>query len=83
MPMTGVARALETGESRGMVKALVDPDTEQIFGAAALGMEGGEIMAMFEIAMMGKLRYPALRDGIFAHPTLAELMNNLFSRFKE
>jgi pyruvate/2-oxoglutarate dehydrogenase complex dihydrolipoamide dehydrogenase (E3) component len=83
MPMTGVARALETGETRGMIKALVDPDTEQILGAAALGMEGGEIMAMFEIAMLGKLRYSVLRDGIFAHPTLAELMNNLFSSFKE
>lgn len=82
MPMANVARALEMGESRGLVKAVVDADSEQILGAAVLGIEGGEIMAMFELAMMGKLRYPELRDGIFAHPTLAELLNNLFSSFK-
>jgi pyruvate/2-oxoglutarate dehydrogenase complex dihydrolipoamide dehydrogenase (E3) component len=79
VPMTSVARALEVDESRGMVKAVVDADTGQILGAAVLGLEGGEIMAMFEIAMMGRVQYAALREGIFAHPTLAELLNTLFS----
>ncbi len=82
MPMSYVARAIETGRTRGMMKALVDPDTEQILGAAILGYEGGEIMSMIEIAMMGKLPYTALRDGIFAHPTLAESLNNLFAEFE-
>jgi len=44
-----------------------------------LGVEGGEIMSMLELAMMGGLTYTALRDGVFAHPTLAESLNNLFS----
>ena len=79
MPMTHVARAIEMDESRGLVKVVVDADTEEILGAAALGIEGGEIMAMFQLAMMGRLRYPVLRDGIFAHPTLAELLNNVFA----
>jgi pyruvate/2-oxoglutarate dehydrogenase complex dihydrolipoamide dehydrogenase (E3) component len=78
LPMSRVARATESGDQRGMIKAVVDTHTHQILGAAALGLEGGEIMAMFEIAMMGRLPYTALREGIFAHPTLAELMNNLF-----
>jgi len=38
---------------------------------------------MLEISMMGKLPYTVLRDGIFAHPTLAESLNNLFSSFEE
>jgi pyruvate/2-oxoglutarate dehydrogenase complex dihydrolipoamide dehydrogenase (E3) component len=80
--MTNVARALEMAETRGMVKAVVDADTEEILGAAVLGIEGGEVMAMIQLAMMGKLRCSDLRDGIFAHPTLAELLNNLFSGFK-
>jgi len=83
MPMNYVARALEVDESRGFMKAIVDADTSQILGAAVLGIEGGEIMAMLEIAMMGKLPYTVLRDGIFAHPTLAESLNNLFSSFEE
>ncbi len=79
MPMANVARALETGESRGTVKAVVDADTQQIVGAAVLGLEGGEIMAMFQLVMMGRIRYPVLKDAIFAHPTLAELLNNVFA----
>ncbi len=83
LPMTSVARALEVDETRGFMKALVDPDTDQILGAAVLGLEGGEIMSMLEIAMMGKVPYTALRDGIFAHPLLAESLNNLFFAFED
>jgi pyruvate/2-oxoglutarate dehydrogenase complex dihydrolipoamide dehydrogenase (E3) component len=79
IPMNYVARALELDEPRGFMKALVDPDTQQILGFAVIGIEGGEIMAMLQMAMMGKLPYPLLRDAIFAHPTLAEGLNTLFS----
>jgi pyruvate/2-oxoglutarate dehydrogenase complex dihydrolipoamide dehydrogenase (E3) component len=78
MPMTWVARALETAESRGFIKIVVDPDTEQVLGAAVLGIEGGEIATVIQIAMEGKLKYTALRDGIFSHPTLSEALNNIF-----
>jgi pyruvate/2-oxoglutarate dehydrogenase complex dihydrolipoamide dehydrogenase (E3) component len=83
MPMNYVARALELDESRGFMKAVVDADTGQILGAAVLGIEGGEIMAVLEVAMIGKVPYTVLRDGVFAHPTLAESLNNLFSTFHE
>ena len=79
MPMTKVARALETDETRGFIKALVDAGTGQILGGAVLGIEGGEIMSMLQLAMMGKLPYNVLRDAVFAHPTLAESLNNLFT----
>ncbi len=78
LPMTGVARALETGETRGFMKALVDPASGQILGCTMLGVEGGELMSMLQIAMMGKLPYSVIKEGIFAHPTLAESLNNLF-----
>src|SRR5262249_33664412 len=70
IPMSWVARALETDESRGFIKAIVDAETERIIGCAVLAIEGGEIMSMLEIAMMGKLPYAVLEDAIFAHPTL-------------
>ena len=82
MPMTQVARALETDETRGFMKAIVDAGTNQILGAAVLGIEGGEIMSMLELAMMGRLPYTVLRDAVFAHPTLAESLNNLFAHFE-
>jgi pyruvate/2-oxoglutarate dehydrogenase complex dihydrolipoamide dehydrogenase (E3) component len=78
LPMNAVIRALETGETRGFMKAIVDADTQQILGCAILGLEGGEMMAIIQTAMMGNLAYTALRDGIFTHPTLAEGLNTLF-----
>ncbi len=79
MPMTSVARALEVDETRGFLKVVVDSATNQILGAAVLGLEGGELMSMLQIAMIGKVPCTALRDGVFAHPTLAESLNNLFT----
>jgi pyruvate/2-oxoglutarate dehydrogenase complex dihydrolipoamide dehydrogenase (E3) component len=83
LPMSLVARALEVDEPRGFMKVLVDGTSDEILGAVVLGIEGGELMSMLQIAMMGHLPYTALRDGIFAHPTLAESFNNLFARLHE
>ncbi len=82
MPMSRVARALETDEPRGLMKAVVDSETDKILGCAILGLEGGELMSMLQLAIMGNLPYTALRDAIFAHPTLAESFNNLFASFE-
>jgi pyruvate/2-oxoglutarate dehydrogenase complex dihydrolipoamide dehydrogenase (E3) component len=78
MPMAYVARALETDESRGMMKAVVDGDTGLILGFSCLGIEGGEIMSIVEIAMIGNVPYQKLRDAVLAHPTLAESLNNIW-----
>jgi pyruvate/2-oxoglutarate dehydrogenase complex dihydrolipoamide dehydrogenase (E3) component len=79
MGMNHVARALEVDETRGFMKVIVDPATQQILGAVCLGIEGGELMSMLEIAMLGKMPYTTLKEAIFAHPTLAESLNNLFA----
>src|ERR1700686_1049797 len=81
MNMSSVARALEVDESRGFMKVIVDAGTDQILGAAVLGIEGGETMSLLQLAMMGKIPFTTLRDAIFAHPTLAESLNNLFTHF--
>jgi pyruvate/2-oxoglutarate dehydrogenase complex dihydrolipoamide dehydrogenase (E3) component len=83
MPMSYVARALEVDETRGFMKAVVDAETDQILGAAVLGIEGGEIMTQLQLAMMGKLPSSLLRDAIFSHPTLAESLNNLFGHIED
>jgi pyruvate/2-oxoglutarate dehydrogenase complex dihydrolipoamide dehydrogenase (E3) component len=78
LPMSRVARAIETGETRGLIKAVVDAESDRILGAAVLGVEGGEIVSVLQTAMMGGLPYTAIRDAVYAHPTLAESLNNLF-----
>ena len=79
LPMEHVARAVETGETKGFMKAIIDAESGQILGCSVLGNEGGEIMSMIEIAMMAKLPYTVLRDAVFAHPLYAESLNNLFA----
>ena len=79
MPMSYVTRALEIEESRGLMKAVINADNDQILGCAILGIEGGEIMAILQMAMIGRIPITKIRNSIFAHPTLAESLNNLFS----
>lgn len=79
LPMSRVARAIETAETRGFMKAIVDAETDLILGAAVLGVEGGEVASVIQTAMMGGLRSTALRDAIYAHPTLSESLNTLFA----
>jgi dihydrolipoamide dehydrogenase len=78
IPMNNVARAIETGETRGFMKAVVDKNTKQVLGATIIGEEGGEVMSVLQMAMMGGITYDTIRHAIFAHPLYAESLNNLF-----
>ncbi|RAL09351.1 mercuric reductase [Aspergillus homomorphus CBS 101889] len=82
MPMSYVARALEIDETRGAMKAVVDAESGLILGFSCLGVEGGELMGVVQMAMVGELPYHRLRDAVFAHPTLAECLNNLWGFLK-
>lgn len=77
LPMTSAARAIEQGETRGFMKVVVDGDSDQILGCAILGIMGGEIMSLIQVAMMGQLPWQRIKEGVFAHPTLSESLNNL------
>ncbi len=83
LPMENVARAIEMGETRGLMKAVVDAGSGKILGATIIGIEGGEVLSALQLAMMGGLTYKDLRDGIFSHPTLVESLNNLFMKIEE
>jgi pyruvate/2-oxoglutarate dehydrogenase complex dihydrolipoamide dehydrogenase (E3) component len=81
LPMSAVVRAIETGETRGFMKAVVDSGSGQILGCAVLGAEGGEIMTIIQVAMLGQLTHSAMANAILGHPLLAEGLNTLFAMF--
>jgi pyruvate/2-oxoglutarate dehydrogenase complex dihydrolipoamide dehydrogenase (E3) component len=83
LPMAHVARAIETGDTRGFMKAVVDADTKKILGVAVLGQEGGEIMSVLQMAMEGGITYDRIRYCVFAHPTYSESLNNLFMSIED
>jgi pyruvate/2-oxoglutarate dehydrogenase complex dihydrolipoamide dehydrogenase (E3) component len=83
LPMAHVARAIETGDTRGFMKAIVDAKTKKILGVAVLGPEGGEVMTVLQMAMEGGITYDRIRYGIFAHPLYSESLNNLFMTLED
>jgi pyruvate/2-oxoglutarate dehydrogenase complex dihydrolipoamide dehydrogenase (E3) component len=72
MPMAAVLRTRTLSEPRGFMKMLVAEDSDQILGFTAFGAEASELMAAVQTAMIGGVPYTTLRNGIFAHPTMAE-----------
>jgi pyruvate/2-oxoglutarate dehydrogenase complex dihydrolipoamide dehydrogenase (E3) component len=72
MSMAGVLRAVALGETRGFMKMLIDAQSDRILGFTVVGVEGSEMMAAVQTAMLGGLSYTVLRDAIFTHPTAAE-----------
>jgi pyruvate/2-oxoglutarate dehydrogenase complex dihydrolipoamide dehydrogenase (E3) component len=79
IPMERVLRAHTLSETRGFLKALVGVDNDLILGFTAFAVDAGEIMATVQTAMIAGLPYTALRDAMWAHPTLVEGLGPLFS----
>jgi pyruvate/2-oxoglutarate dehydrogenase complex dihydrolipoamide dehydrogenase (E3) component len=79
IPMTQVLRGHTLSETRGFLKALVEVDSDRILGFTAFAVDGGEIMASVQTAMISGSPYTAMRDAIWAHPTLVEGLTGLFS----
>ncbi|KAF6844942.1 FAD-dependent pyridine nucleotide-disulfide oxidoreductase [Colletotrichum musicola] len=82
MPMSYVARGIETEETRGVMKATVDAETGEILGFTCLGVQGGEIMAVVQTAMLGGLKWWDLEAAVWAHPSWAESLNNLWAHLE-
>jgi pyruvate/2-oxoglutarate dehydrogenase complex dihydrolipoamide dehydrogenase (E3) component len=79
LPMRAVLRTRTIAETRGLMKALVDPQHDRILGFTMLGPEAGEVMAVVQTAMLAGLPYTGLRDAILTHPTMAEGLGSLFA----
>lgn len=80
--MRTVGRAVETGQTKGFLKAVVDKKSKKILGVCMLSAEGGEIMTVVQMAMEAGFTSDQLAYFIFAHPTYSEALNTLFSKFE-
>ena len=79
IPATKIPRANTAGETKGILKAVVDRKTDQILGCSLFCHSAGEVMSVVQMAMIGSVPYTAVRDTIFTHPTMAESLNLLFA----
>ena len=81
-PMTRVKRAVEKGESQGLMKVVVDADSNEILGAAVLGPGGDEAVHCFLDTMSAKAPYTTLRDTVHIHPTVSELIPTILGELQ-
>jgi pyruvate/2-oxoglutarate dehydrogenase complex dihydrolipoamide dehydrogenase (E3) component len=79
LPTSAVLRARTTGETQGLMKALVGANDDRILGFTMIGAEAGEVMGAVQAAMLVDLPYPKLREAVLAHPTMTEGLGSLFS----
>ncbi len=71
-PMTYVARAIERGETAGLMKIVVDASNDRVLGASILASEGGELVQILGTLMLANQPYTLLKGAVYIHPTLAE-----------
>ncbi len=81
-PMTRVGRAVEKGETQGFMKVVVDAETEEILGAAILGVGGDEVVHLILDVMTAKLPYTAISRTMHIHPTVSELVPTMLQELK-
>jgi pyruvate/2-oxoglutarate dehydrogenase complex dihydrolipoamide dehydrogenase (E3) component len=81
-PMTKVGRAVEKGETQGFMKVVVDAETEEILGAAVLGVGGDEVVQDILDVMTAKLPYTAISRTMHIHPTVSELVPTMLQELK-
>lgn len=72
-------RTLTVGQTEGLLKAVVDSDTNQILGCTLFSAESTDIINLVSLAMRTDNNYVLLRDNIFTHPSMSEAMNDLFN----
>ncbi|BEO23815.1 reactive chlorine resistance oxidoreductase RclA [Serratia marcescens] len=78
LPAAAIPRARVLGDTRGLLKAVVDAQTGQILGVALLCRDAHEMINIVKTAMDAGLPYTRLRDQLFTHPTMSESLNDLF-----
>jgi len=81
-PMVRVSRAYEKGETQGFIKICVDAETEQILGAAILGIGGDEVIHVLLDVMYAKAPYTVIQRAMHIHPTVAEYLPTILAKLE-
>ncbi|EDP0913259.1 pyridine nucleotide-disulfide oxidoreductase [Salmonella enterica subsp. enterica serovar Reading] len=82
LPVAAIPRARVMNDTRGVLKAVVDVNTQRIVGVSLLCVDSHEMINIVKTVMDADLPYTVLRDQIFTHPTMSESLNDLFSLIK-
>lgn len=81
-PMSHIARAQERDETHGLMKVLVDAESNEFLGAAIFGIGGDEIIHSIIDMMYAKAPYTVMKNAVHIHPTVSELIPTLLGELK-
>ena len=81
-PMTRVARAIEKGETQGLIRILVDGDSKEILGASLLGTGCDEAVHAVVDLIYAKAPYTVMQRAMHIHPTVSELLPTILGDLK-
>ena len=79
IPVNTIPRYKINNDTRGLFKAVVNKDNEEILGASLYGLQSEEIINLIKLAIDQKLSYKILKENIYTHPTMVESFNDLFN----
>jgi pyruvate/2-oxoglutarate dehydrogenase complex dihydrolipoamide dehydrogenase (E3) component len=79
VPMSSVSRAQLESETAGLMRVLVDGDTEEILGATILGLQADDVVQIIGLAIQAGISYPTVRDALPIHPTVAEFLPSILN----
>jgi pyruvate/2-oxoglutarate dehydrogenase complex dihydrolipoamide dehydrogenase (E3) component len=82
VPMSSVSRAILEGETIGLMRILVDADSEEFLGATFLGLHGDDLCQIIGTAMQAGVKYPEVRDSLPIHPTMAEYIPSILGNLQ-
>jgi pyruvate/2-oxoglutarate dehydrogenase complex dihydrolipoamide dehydrogenase (E3) component len=82
VPMSSVSRAILEGETIGLMRILVDADSEEFLGATFLGLHGDDLCQIIGTAMQAGVKYPVVRDALPIHPTMAEYIPSILGHLQ-
>jgi len=82
MQMKHVGRAREAGETHGFMKVLVDAKSQELLGAAILGLNGDEVVHSLLDMMYAKRPYTTIQRAMHIHPTVSELVPTMLGSLK-
>jgi pyruvate/2-oxoglutarate dehydrogenase complex dihydrolipoamide dehydrogenase (E3) component len=82
VPMASVSRARLESEETGVMRVLVDGDTEEFLGATILGLQADDVVQVIGVAMQAGVRYPTVRDALPIHPTVSEFFPTILSALR-
>lgn len=77
--IAAMPRARIVGDTRGVIKVVVDAATDLVLGATVFCVDSQEIINLVALAMRHDITATELRDSIYTHPSSTEALNEVLT----